>query len=187
MTKTTKYPSWVVQICPNKSNTVDGAIIKYRKKLLYLCKRLTDFDEIWRGYADQPSGAPQLIKLQNFWNPRWWQPPRWEIKKSWYLKNCLTNFDKIWHNYACRPSGLHLPVQIENFKNPRWQLQPATILRNRKSRNNPEIDWHILTKFGVVMHLGLWATSANKIWEFLKSKMASAAILKIKKITITLQ
>ena len=40
--------------------------------------------------------------------------------------------------------------------------------------------WSILMKFDMVMHLGPPDPSANKIWEFLKSKMAAVAIEKSK-------
>ena len=43
------------------------------------------------------------------------------------------------------------------------------------------MDWRILTKFGMLMHLGPLDPPANKICEFLKFKMAAAAILKNQK------
>jgi len=62
--------------------------------------------KFWHADASQPSGPPELIKFENFWNPRWRRLPSWKIK-TWYLKNCLTRF---WMCGRCRSMGLIKPV-----------------------------------------------------------------------------
>ena len=60
-------------------------------------------------------------------------------------------------------------------------MAAAAILKNKKVATTLQrIDklWWNLVCWRIS---ALWATLANKIWEFLKSKMAAAAILKNKK------
>jgi len=52
----------------------DGSLLK-TVKLPYLCNRLTDFDEIWRGDAYSPFTADRPLKFRIFENPRWRRPP----------------------------------------------------------------------------------------------------------------
>ena len=44
-------------------------------KLTYLCKRFTDFDEIWHDNAYCPLTADQPLRFRFFENPRWRWPP----------------------------------------------------------------------------------------------------------------
>ena len=60
-------------------------------------------------------------------------------------------------------------------------------LEKSKNINIFATDWPILTKFGMQMCLKLWILITNKISWFQKSKMAAAAILKIRKIAISPQ
>jgi len=48
-----------------KSKMAPVVILKIEKSW-YLRNRLTNFDEIWHGYATRPSGHGQPIKFQNF-------------------------------------------------------------------------------------------------------------------------
>jgi len=59
-------------------------------------------------------------------------------------------------------------------------------LQKSKNRYISATDWQILMKCDTVMHLAVRTLcKANKIWEFLKSKTARAAVLKNKKIVIS--
>jgi len=52
----------------------DGRHFEKTVKSPYLCNRVTDFDEIWRGNETAPySGL--TVKMSNFENPRWRRPP----------------------------------------------------------------------------------------------------------------
>ena len=56
-------------------------------KFLYLCNRLTDFDEIWHGDAHWPLTVDWLLKFPIFENTRWRR----------YICNDLTDVYKIWY------------------------------------------------------------------------------------------
>ena len=47
------------------------AAILITVKSLYLCNRLTDFDEIWQDGAYWPPTAERSIKFRIFENPKW--------------------------------------------------------------------------------------------------------------------
>jgi len=53
----------------------DIAILKTVKSL-YLCNRLTDFDEIWHNDAHWSPTAGRPLKFRIFENSRWQQPPK---------------------------------------------------------------------------------------------------------------
>jgi len=47
----------------------------------YLCKRLTDFDEIWHDDAYWSPTVDRPLKFWIFENPRWRRPPSWKLTK----------------------------------------------------------------------------------------------------------
>ena len=51
-------------------------------KSLYLCSRLTDFNEIWHDDAYWPPTAERPLKFQIFENSRWRQLPSGKSQKS---------------------------------------------------------------------------------------------------------
>jgi len=53
----------------------DGRHFEKNVKSLYLCSRLTGFDEIWPDDAYWPLTTDQSLKFRIFENPRWRRPP----------------------------------------------------------------------------------------------------------------
>jgi len=105
--KTTKWTSWVV---PTHALQIqDGGKIE---KLLYLSRGSSDFDEIWHADAVRPSRPFRPLKIWNFKNPRWRQPPSWKIDKSPYIGRGSIDIDEIWHDDAFWTSWLSSPLKI---------------------------------------------------------------------------
>ena len=90
-------------------------------KFLYLCNRLTDFDEIWHGDAHWPLTVDWLLKFRIFENTRWRR----------YICNDLTDVYEIWYIGAKWVSQPLWPLKSLNLSNPRWQT--AAILKTVKS------------------------------------------------------
>ena len=66
------------------------------RKLAYLHRSSSDFDEIWHGDADWPSWPFGLLQIWNVKSSRWRWPPSWKIQKSRYFGNGLTDLH-TWH------------------------------------------------------------------------------------------
>jgi len=108
-------------------------------KLTYLGRGSSDFDENWHGDTVRPSWPLRTLKISNFENPRWRQPPSWQIEKSPYLgRNC----DEILHSDAVWPSKKYIS------KIQRWSRPPSWISTNRDISATVVA---ISTKCGIVM------------------------------------
>jgi len=53
----------------------DGRYLGKIEKLLHLSRGSSDFDEIWHADAVHPSRPFRPLKIGNFKNPSWRQPP----------------------------------------------------------------------------------------------------------------
>ena len=91
----------------------------------------------------------------------------------------MTNFDQMWRSDATRHLGPCQPIKFWEFKNPSWQLPPSSKIKNV---NVFATNWLIFMKLAQWCNWTHQAPSANKIWQFQKSKKAAMAILKIKKL-----
>jgi len=96
----------------------------------------------------------------------------------------MIDFDEIWYSDASGLSGHRQPIKFYEFNNPRWQQPPSWKIENLTIFAT---DKPILTKFRMLMHLYALHPIANKISRFQQSKMATAVILKIRKIAISPQ
>ena len=107
------------------------------------------------------------------------------LEKSKNLNIFVTDFDKIWHADASPPSGPQSRIKLRNFKNPIWR-RPSSWKNRKILIPSRPIDrfWRNLARWCVST---LWTIITNKISRFQKSKMAAAAILKIRKIAISPQ
>jgi len=124
-----------------------------------------DFVYIVVHLRDQIPPNPRLLgRVKNVWN----------IETSIFSKllhRLQPNFAQGYKDHQVTfVGGPNMPQT-----NQRWQM--TTIFKNRYISTT---DW-ISTKFGIVVHLNPPNPSANNIWEFLKSKIVAAAVLKIKK------
>ena len=90
--KTTEFPTHTSQ-----SKVADGRHLGKIGKSPYLSHGTSDFDEIWHSGAVWPSLPFWPLKIWNFKNPWWRQPPSWKIEKLPYLGRDMSNFNENWH------------------------------------------------------------------------------------------
>jgi len=64
-------------------------------KIAISVQRIDSFWWILARWCNSPSGTPEVIKFENFWNPRWWWLPSWKIEHL-YLDNGSM---QTWHHY----------------------------------------------------------------------------------------
>ena len=128
-------------------------------------------------------GSPNMPQT----NPRWRTSAILKKnKKLQYLRNRLTDFDKIWQRRWC-VSTFWTPIAIKfrDFKYPRWRRRPSWKFEKSQYLRNKATDFDkILIKW-----CG-WAFQkpiVNKNSRFRKSKMATASILKNRKILMSSQ
>jgi len=120
-----------------------------------------------------------------FWGCEWaFSSQMCEKFKLSYFRNYCINCNQILHNDKNRQVPF---VGGSNMAQTNPRCRTADILKNQNIAIHyiSSTDWRILMKFAKVMHLSLRTLWANKIWQFLKSKMAAVAILKNKKIVIS--
>jgi len=92
--------------------------------LLYLCNRLIDSDELWRGDVYWQYVADRPLKFQIFENPRCRRPQCGKSQKS---HNGLTDVYESWYEDVKRVSSPLRLFKILCVKNPRWRT--ATIFK----------------------------------------------------------
>ena len=115
-------------------------------KSLYLCNRLTDFDEIWHDDAYWHPIAERPLKFRIFENSRWRQR---HLENHTKIAISPQRFDRSLRQLVrWRKMGLLTlrPLKISNFNNPRWQM--AASLKTVKS---PYLCNH-LTDFHEIWH-----------------------------------
>ena len=154
MIDTTKYSSWVVQIC--------ALLIPDDGRPLFWKPLNRDISTtIWpilrkflRDGAYLSPTAHQPLKFPIFKNPKWRRPPYWKIAKLLYLSNGLTDHREIWPDdteWAICP--LAIPANKKNWiskiqdggRPPFWKRLNHNIFTAYKM---------MLTKFCKMMHTG---------------------------------
>ena len=143
---------------------------------------LRPIDRFWQNLAcwcDSTFWTPIANKISRFQKSKMAAAAILKIpKKSQYLRKEVTDFDNIWYSDASEPSRYRQQIKIHDFENPRWRRPPSWKI---ESLNTFATD----DRFG--QNLGRWCAStfwtpiANKISWFRKSKIAAAAIFKIRK------
>ena len=108
------------------------------------------------------------VKNSNFTNPRWRTAAMLKTVNSPYLYNRLTDFDEIWQNDAYWPPSAERPLKFRIFENLRWRQPPSWKTRFDRSLRN----------LGRWCKMGLLTPLTVEKFDFHKSKMRTAAILK---------
>jgi len=112
-----------------------------KSKNRHIVFSLTDFDQILHSNAAQPTWAVRPLKISNFKNPRWRQPPSWKNEKKSSYIGAVYRFRPNLHRNAVRHFWAVWPLKISHFKIPRWRKIAISRLRCDRFRPNLARRW----------------------------------------------
>ena len=146
-------------------------------KLPYLSEKSSDCDEIWYTTSDIEPCYSHVTKNNNFWNSRWRQPPSWK---------------SIFGHYSLidSPISAKFCMRKQNGRSTGATWQKLQIFKIQHGGRPPfwkSLNCHISVKkivrfwWNLVHCIRYWTRlqSRNQKLQFLKFKMAAAAILEI--------
>ena len=138
----------------------DGRHFENTVKSLYLCNRLTDFDEIWHNDAYWPPTAEGLLKISNFWKFKMAAAAIWKITK---IAISPQRFDRsLWKLVCWCKMGLLIAPTVKKYEFHKCKMVDGRHFKNRYIiLSQQPFDWFLL-------NLARWCMLVPRAWRKFK-------------------